>query len=58
VRAAELTPAESAALVSINLELGYAPEMMRDALRGEKGSALLQEGLRALGAHLVAELVR
>jgi hypothetical protein len=58
VRAAELTPAVSAALVSINLELGYAPEMMRNALRGEKGSALLQEGLRALGAHLVRELVR
>jgi hypothetical protein len=58
VRAAGLTPAVSAALVSINLELGYAPEMMRDALRGEKGNALLQEGLRALGAHLVRELVR
>jgi hypothetical protein len=58
VRAADLTPGVSAALVSINLELGYAPEMMRDALRGEKGAALLQDGLRALGAHLVRELVK
>jgi hypothetical protein len=58
VRAAELTPAVSAVLVSINLELGYAPEMMRDALRGEKGAALLQQGGRELGAHLVRELVR
>jgi hypothetical protein len=58
VRSAELTPAVSAVLVSINLELGYAPEMMRDALRGEKGAALLQQGVRELGAHLVRELVR
>lgn len=58
VRAAELTPAVSAVLVSINLELGYAPEMMRDALRGEKGAALLRDGVRALGAHLVRELIR
>jgi len=58
VRAAELSPAISAALVLVNLELGYAPEMMREALQGEKGRALLQEGLRALGAHLVRELVR
>jgi hypothetical protein len=58
VRAAELTPGVSAALVSINLELGYAPEMMRNALETEKGRALLDEGLRELGAHLVGELIK
>jgi hypothetical protein len=58
VRAAELTPGVSAVLVSINLELGHAPEMMRDALRGEKGAALLQQGVREIGAHLVRELIR
>jgi hypothetical protein len=58
VRAAELTPAVSAVLVLLNVELGQAPEMMRGALQGEKGRALLQEGLRSLGAHLVAELIR
>jgi hypothetical protein len=58
VKAAPLTPAVSAALVMINLELGYAPEMMRNALTTEKGRALLEEGLRELGAHLMAGLVR
>ncbi len=58
VKAAELTPAVSAAMVLVNLELGYAPEMMRNALQTEKGRALLEEGLRALGAHLVSELVK
>jgi hypothetical protein len=58
VRAAELTPAVSAVLVSINLELGHAPEMMREALRGEKGAALLRDGVRAVGAHLVRELMK
>ncbi len=58
VRAAELTPAVSAVLVLVNVELGQAPEMMRDTLKGGKGKALLQEGLKALGAHLVRELIR
>jgi hypothetical protein len=31
---------------------------MRDTLQGTKGRALLQEGLEALGAHLVKELIR
>jgi hypothetical protein len=42
----------------INLELGYAPEMMRNALTTEKGRALLEEGLRELGAHLMTGLVK
>ena len=58
VRAAELTPAVSAVLVLLNVELGQAPEMMREAIQGGKGRALLQEGLKAVGAHLVKELVR
>jgi hypothetical protein len=58
VKAAEMTPAISAAMVLINLELGYAPEMMRNALQNEKGRALLDEGLRALGEHLVGELIK
>jgi hypothetical protein len=58
VKAAPLTPAVSAALVMINLELGYAPEMMRNALQTEKGRALLDEGLHELGAHLVGELIK
>src|SRR3954465_7975904 len=57
-KAAQMTPAISAAMVLINLELGYAPEMMRNALQNEKGRALLDEGLRALGAHLVGELIK
>ena len=58
VRAAELTPAVSAVLVLVNVEVGQASEMMREAIQGGKGQALLQEGLKALGAHLVKELIR
>jgi hypothetical protein len=58
VKAAPLTPGVSAALVLVNLELGYAPEMMRNALESEKGRALLDDGLRELGAHLLAELIK
>ncbi len=58
VRAAELTPAVSAVLVLVNVEAGEAPEMMREAIQSGKGRALLEEGLKALGAHLVRELIR
>jgi hypothetical protein len=58
VKAAALTPAISAVLVLLNIELGYAPEMMRGALQTAKGKALLDEGLRGLGAHLIAELIK
>ncbi|HWE25684.1 MAG TPA: hypothetical protein VG496_17230 [Myxococcales bacterium] len=58
VRAADLSPAVSAVLVLLNLTIGEAPEMMRNALEGEKGRALLQDGLRSLGRHLVKELIR
>ena len=58
VKAAALTPAVSAVMVMLNLELGYAPEMMRGALENPKGKALLDEGLTALGAHLASELIK
>ena len=58
VRAADLTPGISAAMVLLNLELGYAPEMMRSALTTDKGRALLDSGLRSLGTHLLKELIK
>jgi hypothetical protein len=58
VKAAPLTPAISAAMVMLNLELGYAPEMMRNALSEPKGQKLLQDGLKQLGAHVIKELTK
>ena len=58
VKAAQLTPGISAVMVLLNLEVGYAPEMMRGALANEKGRKLLQDGLRQLGAHFVKELIK
>jgi hypothetical protein len=58
VRAAEATPAVSAALVRIDLEVGLAPEPMRATLATPRGRALLEEGLKALGEHVVRELVK
>ncbi len=57
-KAAAGTPAISAALVRLDLEIGIAPESMRDTLASGRGRALLEEGMRALGAHLVKELLR
>ncbi len=57
-KAAPSTPALSAVLVRINLEIGLAPEQLRATLESEKGRALLEEGLRALGSHLVRDLLR
>jgi hypothetical protein len=58
VKAAALTPAISAVMVMLNLELGYAPEMMRGALENPRGKALLDVGLQALGTHLANELIK
>jgi len=58
VRAATGTPGTSAVLVRIDLELGFAPEPMRATLASDRGRAILDEGLRELGAHLVKELLR
>jgi hypothetical protein len=55
---AEATPAISAALVRLDLEIGLAPEAMRSTLATPRGSALLEEGLRALGAHVVKDLLK
>jgi hypothetical protein len=57
VKPAPATPALSAVLVRVNLELGLAPEPMRAMLGTEKGGALLEEGLRGLGAHLLKDLL-
>jgi hypothetical protein len=57
-KAAEGTPAISAALVWLDLEIGLAPESMRDTLASPRGAALLDEGLRALGAHVVKDLLK
>jgi hypothetical protein len=58
VRAAEATPPISAALVRIDLEVGIAPEQMRATLATPKGRALLEEGLLAIGSHIVRELLK
>ena len=58
VRPAEASPGVSAVLVRLNLELGLAPEPMRATLATPRGAAALEQGLAALGAHLVKELLR
>jgi hypothetical protein len=57
-KAADATPAISAALIRLDLEIGLAPEPMRDTLSSPRGAALLDEGLRALGAHVVKDLLK
>jgi hypothetical protein len=57
-KAAVATPAVSAALVRLDLEIGLVPEQLRATLATERGRALLDEGLRALGAHVVRDLLR
>jgi hypothetical protein len=57
-KAAEGTPAIAAALVRLDLEIGIAPETMRATLETPRGRALLDEGLWALGAHVVKDLLR
>jgi hypothetical protein len=57
-RAAPGTPAVAAVLVRLDLEIGLAPEPMRATLATAKGAALVEAGLRELGAHLVKELLR
>jgi hypothetical protein len=52
------TPGVSAVLVRLDLELGLAAEAMRDMLETPKGNALLEDGLRSIGTHLVADLLR
>ncbi len=58
VRALEATPPVAAVLVRLDLELGLAAETMRAMLASERGRAVLEQGLRAVGAHLVRELLK
>ena len=58
VKPASLTPGVSAVMVMLNLELGFAPEMMRNALHEPKGQALLKAGLKELGLHLAQQLIK
>jgi hypothetical protein len=58
VKAAPMTPQISAVMVLLNVEMGIAPEMMRDTLHTPKGRALLDEGRKQLGFHLVDSLIK
>lgn len=57
-KAAPATAAISAALVRLDLEIGLAPDSMRETLASARGKALLEEGLRALGTHVAKDLLR
>jgi hypothetical protein len=57
-KAAAGTAGIAAVLVRLDLEIGLAPEAMRATLATPKGRALLDAGLRELGAHLVKDLLR
>lgn len=58
VRAAPDTPGVSAVLIRLDLEIGVAPEQMRATLSTPRGKAVLEEGMAALGRHLVKELLK
>jgi len=58
VKAAVATPAIAAFLVRLDLEIGVVSEPMRAMLETPRGRALLDDGLRAIGAHLLKELLR
>jgi hypothetical protein len=45
-------------LVRLDLEIGLAPESMRATLASPRGRALLDEGFRAVGTHVVKHLLR
>jgi hypothetical protein len=54
----EATPALSAFMVRLNVELGHAPAQLKATLETEKGRELLKQGLRALGEHLVTSMLK
>jgi hypothetical protein len=58
VRTLRASPAVSAALVRIDVEIGHAAEMMRDALANPKGAALMEQGFAEIGVFLLKELVK
>jgi hypothetical protein len=55
---ADATPEISAVLVRLDLEIGLVADAMRATLATPRGKALLDAGLRALGAHVVKDLLR
>lgn len=58
VHAAPDSPGIAAVLVRLDLEIGVAAEPMRATLASPRGRAALDEGLAALGRHLVKELLK
>jgi hypothetical protein len=54
----EATPALSALMVRLNVELGHAPEALKATLETDKGRALLAQGLANLGEYLVKNLLK
>lgn len=58
VKAAPITPAVAAVLVRLDLEVGLAADAMRETLATPRARALLDEGLHALGAHLLRGLMK
>ena len=58
LRACPSSPGLAAVVVRINLEVGLAPEPMRQTLADGPGAAVLERGLTELGAHLVKQLRR
>ncbi len=58
VKATNVSPSLAAALVRIDLEIGVAPDAMRDALLGPKGAPLLAAGFKELSNHLANELLK
>lgn len=58
VKAAPITPAVAAVLVRLDLEIGLAADAMRATLETPRARALLDEGLHALGAHLLRGLMK
>lgn len=58
VKAAPITPAVAAVLVRLDLEIGLAADAMRATLETPRARALLDEGLHALGVHLLRGLMK
>ncbi len=58
MKPAPATPGLSAVMVKVNLLVELAPISMRAALETDKGRAIVEDGLRELGRHLVNQLLR
>jgi len=51
------SPALSALMVSINIDIGVAPAELRATLESDKGKKLLDQGYETLGEYLVSQLI-